>query len=116
MRLSPGDSTFNRFVKHFVSYVVAVSTEAKYRTDNVVLNSAAFDVIRRENSAVRCCFDLIGCLLELDLPDAVFEHPLFQKMYFAAVDMVTWANVSFKFSVFIVGLLTMSFGTGRIFV
>ena len=108
MHLSPGDDTFNRFVGHFASYVGAVSTEAKYRTDNVVLNSAAYDVIRRENSAVRCCFGLIGCMLKLDLPDAVFEHPLFHRMHLAAVDMVTWANVSFKSPLYVVCLLTIN--------
>jgi len=31
--------------------------------------------------------------LGIELPDAVFDDPVFQSVYFAAVDMVCWSNV-----------------------
>jgi hypothetical protein len=49
--------------------------------------------LRRENSAVRCCFTFIEYNLGIELPDAVFDNPIFQSVYFAAVDMVCWTNV-----------------------
>jgi len=49
--------------------------------------------LRRENSAVRVCFGMISYILGIDLPDDVFEDPVFQQIYFSAVDMVCWANV-----------------------
>ena len=70
------------------------SVEAELREKNVVLDLASYDPLRRENSAVRYCFGLFGYVLGLDLPDEIFEHPIFMEMHLAAVDMVTWSNVS----------------------
>ena len=50
--------------------------------------------LRRENSAVRVCFGMISYILGIDLPEHVFEDRIFQQIYFSAVDMVCWANVS----------------------
>lgn len=86
----------------------AVAIEAKYREDGIVLDVAAYDILRRENSAVRCCFGLIGYMLGEDLPDAVYEHPTFQQLHFAAVDMVTWSNVGLTFILCISLLLIVS--------
>ena len=67
--------------------------EAQLREQSIVLDVQAYDKLRRENSAVRFCFGLFGYMLNLDLPDDVFEHPVFMRMHLAATDMVTWANV-----------------------
>lgn len=70
--------------------------EADLREQSVVLDVDSYNMLRRENSAVRYCFGLFGYLLNLDLPDEIFEHHVFMRMHLAAVDMVTWANVSHK--------------------
>lgn len=95
-RLQPFADTdsLSRFVEHVSSYVRAVVTEVEHREQNVVLDVAEYDALRRENSAVRCCLVLIGCALGMDLPDVAFEDPAFQRMHFAAVDMISWSNVS----------------------
>nr|BCX55498.1 sesquiterpene synthase [Phanerodontia chrysosporium] len=87
-----GPATTRRFLKHTEDYVLGFAREAELREKNVVLSLAAYDPLRRENSAVRYCFGLFGYLLGMDLPDEIFEHPLYMEMHLAAVDMVCWAN------------------------
>lgn len=67
--------------------------EAELREKDVVLDIESYNVLRRENSAVRYCFGLFGYLLDLDLSDSIFYHPIMLRMHLAAVDMVCWANV-----------------------
>ncbi|GJE85104.1 terpenoid synthase [Phanerochaete sordida] len=87
-----GPATARRFLEHTESYVLGFAREAELREQGVVLDLAAYEPHRRENSAVRYAFGLFGYLLGMDLPDAVFEHPVYMEMHLAAVDMVCWAN------------------------
>lgn len=84
-------------MQHSEDYVRAFEKEADYREDGTVLDIDAYNVLRRENSAVRYCFGLFGYLLGLDLPDSIFHHPVMYRMHLAAVDMVTWSNVRAPF-------------------
>ena len=100
MRFIPytGPATTRRFVAHVEDYVNSVAKEAELREGNIVLDLAAYDPLRRENSAVRSAFGLFGYVLGLELPDEIFHHPVFSEMHFAAVDMVTWSNVGIIWS------------------
>ena len=79
---------------HCKAYVEAVAHEANYRINGVILDLDSHVALRRENSAVRFCLELACGALDVDLPDQVVEHPTFMRMHLAAVDMVSWANVS----------------------
>ena len=92
-----GPATVRRFLKHTEDYVNGFSVEADLREKHVVLDIEAYNKLRRENSAVRYCFGLFGLCLNADLPDEIFEHPVLMRMHLAAVDMITWANVSLPF-------------------
>lgn len=83
-----------RFLKHCEDYIEAVSKEAEYRERGQVLDMAAFEKLRRENSAIRLCFGLFEYALGIDLPEQVFMDPVFMSLYWAAADMVCWSNVS----------------------
>ncbi|THH18124.1 hypothetical protein EW146_g2812 [Bondarzewia mesenterica] len=89
---SAGPNSFRRFLKHSADYIDCVAKEAEYRERGVVLDEASFRDLRRENSAIRLCFGLFESTLGIDLPDKVFEDPVFSDLYFAAADMVCWAN------------------------
>ncbi|KAI0091347.1 terpenoid synthase [Irpex rosettiformis] len=93
-----GPATLGRFMQHTEAYVNGFSVEAELREKDVVLDLVAYDKLRRENSAVRYCFELFGCMLNLDLPDEIFEHPVFMRMHLAAVDMVTWSNDVYSYN------------------
>ncbi|KAG2147667.1 isoprenoid synthase domain-containing protein [Suillus clintonianus] len=92
-----------QFFKHFLSclrgYTQAVVQEAELREAGEVHDLINFVPLRRENSAVRCCFTFIEYNLDIELPDAVFDDPIFQSVYFAAVDMVCWSNDLFSYNV-----------------
>ena len=83
-----------RFLQHCEDYIEAVSREAEYRERDEVLDMERYETLRRENSAVRPCFILSMYALQIDLPDEVFEDPAFNTIYFAACDLICWANVS----------------------
>ena len=83
-----------RFMKSQSSYVYAFTREAELRVRGEVLNLDDYIRIRRENAAIRPCFDLMEWGLGFSLPDEVFEDEAFQRVYWAGIDMVCWANVS----------------------
>jgi len=87
-----GPGCLRRFLKHCDDYIECVATEAKLRERGEVLDLASFILLRRENSAVRLCFGLFEYVLGIDLPDSVFEDPIFMSLYWAATDMVCWSN------------------------
>ncbi|TFY78436.1 hypothetical protein EWM64_g5579 [Hericium alpestre] len=96
-RVQPNSYSFRRFLKLGKAYVECVAEEAGLRVRNEVLDLDKYTAIRRENSAVRACFGVIEYALDIDLPDEVFEDPVFQRIYFAGVDMVCWANDLYSF-------------------
>ena len=81
-------------MKHCVDYVEAVGVEAQLREERKVLDLGSYESLRRENSAVRLCFALVEYVLGIDLPDDVFDDSEFMRIYWTAVDMVCWSNVS----------------------
>jgi hypothetical protein len=91
-----------RFLIHCENYINCVVTEAELRERGEVLDLPSFTALRRENSAIRLCFGLFEYVLGIDLPDDVFEDPVFMSLYWAAADMVCWSNVGIlsRFSAF----------------
>ncbi|KAI0261488.1 terpenoid synthase [Gloeopeniophorella convolvens] len=93
-----GPCSFRRFLKHCEDYIDGVGREAEYRERGEVLDMESFKHLRRENSAIRLCFGLFEFSLGIDLPDEVFENPVFQNLYWAAADMVCWANDVYSYN------------------
>ncbi|KAG6909950.1 Linoleate 10R-lipoxygenase cop4 [Tephrocybe rancida] len=87
-----GPRAISRFLKRWEAYCASVVREAELREQGEVLDVEAFIPLRRENSAVRLCFCLVEYCLGIDLPDEVFSDPVFMEIYWAAVDLVCWAN------------------------
>lgn len=90
---SAGPQSFRRFLKLSEDYIDCVTKEAEYRERNEVIDIESFKHLRRENSGAPVVFGLIECTLGIDLPDEVFRDETFSRIYWAAVDMVWWANV-----------------------
>jgi hypothetical protein len=93
-----GPNTARRFLEHCKDYIDCVATEAELRERGEILDVESFIALRRENSAIRLCFGLFEYVLGIDLPDFIFRDPVFQEVYWAAADMVCWANVSDEIS------------------
>ncbi|KAF8501379.1 isoprenoid synthase domain-containing protein [Russula emetica] len=93
-----GPRSFRRFLKHSEDYIECVSREAEYRERGEILDMESFKHLRRENSAIRLCFGLFEYSLGIDLPDEVFQNPIFERLYWAAADMVCWANDVYSYN------------------
>lgn len=76
------------------NYIHAVSQEAELRNKEHVLNVGSYMSLRRENSAVQVCFGLFEYVHGIDLPNEVFEDPVFMRLYWQGIDMVCLSNVS----------------------
>ncbi|KDQ53197.1 hypothetical protein JAAARDRAFT_162104 [Jaapia argillacea MUCL 33604] len=87
-----------RFLEHCENYVECVAREAEYRERGEVLDLDAFRDLRRENSAIRLCFGLFEYVLGIDLPDKVFDDPVFMSLYWAGADMVCWSNDVYSYN------------------
>jgi len=72
----------------------AVHQQAHYRVEGIVPDLDNYIEMRRETSGCKPVFDLIEYSLDLELPDAVMEHPVIVALNHGANDLVTWSNVS----------------------
>lgn len=72
----------------------AVHQQALYRASGIVPDLGAFVELRRETSGCKPVFDLIEYSLDLELPDAIVDHPVIEALNNGANDLVTWSNVS----------------------
>jgi terpene synthase-like protein len=90
---SVGPRSFRRYVTHSENYIACTSREADYRETGEMLELEPYKNHRRENSAIQLCFALFEYCLGIDLPDEVFEDPVFARLYRTAADMVWLANV-----------------------
>ena len=94
-QMSPSPKCLARFKSAITDYILAVSEEAELRDNDRVLSIESYFLLRRENSAVRPCFGLFEFIHKTELPDAVFEDTVFQRIYRNGVDLVWIANVRF---------------------
>jgi hypothetical protein len=72
----------------------AVHQQALYRASGIVPDFDTFVELRRETSGCKPVFDLIEYSLDLELSDAIVEHPVIAALNNGANDLVTWSNVS----------------------
>ncbi|EMD34164.1 hypothetical protein CERSUDRAFT_107906 [Gelatoporia subvermispora B] len=93
-----GPTCYRRFVGMCNDYIEAVAVEADLRERGVILDVEPYMLLRRENSAVRFCFGLFEYILGMDLPDEIYDHPVFRRMHLAAIDMVCWANDLYSYN------------------
>jgi hypothetical protein len=75
-------------------YFEGIHEQAQYRMDGTVPDFDTYVEMRRETSGCRPVFDLIEYSLDMELPDAVVEHPVIVALNDGANDLVTWSNVS----------------------
>ncbi|KLO05953.1 terpenoid synthase [Schizopora paradoxa] len=88
-----------RFLASWATYLSAVSQEADLRVKGDILGIEPYIDIRRENSAARVCFGLFEYVHGIDLPDEVYNHPIFQAIYWGGVDLVGILNDLYSYSV-----------------
>ncbi|KAM7197447.1 terpenoid synthase [Naviculisporaceae sp. PSN 640] len=87
------------FLDTFEKYVdsVVVQTRDRRSGNEQLLSFDEYWVIRQWNSACPACFALGE--LELDMPDAVYRHPMLERMRFIAVQMIVASNDVYSYNV-----------------
>ncbi|KAH9966533.1 isoprenoid synthase domain-containing protein [Russula dissimulans] len=88
-----------RFKSHMQMFFQAVQQQALFRANGTVPDLEAYIDMRRETSGCKPVFDLIEYSLDLELPDAVIEHPVIAALNEGANDLVTWSNDLFSYNV-----------------
>ncbi|KXN91677.1 Linoleate 10R-lipoxygenase COP4 [Leucoagaricus sp. SymC.cos] len=94
-----GPNNLCRFIKLCEDYTSCVTREAELREAGQVLSMQEYIPLRRNNSAVLLCLSLVEYTLGIDLPDDIYEHPVFLRAYWAACDHVCWANDVYSYNV-----------------
>jgi hypothetical protein len=77
-------------------YLEGVVQESIDKTDRCILDVKSYIDARCCTVGAKPSFSLLQ--LGLDIPDEVMAHPAIQEMILAAVDMITFWNVSDNYS------------------
>ncbi|KLO13037.1 terpenoid synthase [Schizopora paradoxa] len=88
-----------RFLARCMDFVAAVAKEAGLREDNHVLPINSYMTLRRGNCGVQPYFAILEYIHGLDLPEEVFENPVFTRLYWLGVELVALTNDLYSFSV-----------------
>ncbi|KAF9066739.1 isoprenoid synthase domain-containing protein [Rhodocollybia butyracea] len=88
----------SRFIDHFCVYLTHVVREAELRESSEVLDIRGYISMRRETSGVRCCFDLVEHCLGVNLPQEVYNDPVFISGYDATMDLIYLANDLYSYN------------------
>ncbi len=84
-----------RFKEHLQLFFEAVSKEAQYQNDGVILDAESYIAVRRDLGACKVFFDMIEYAYKIDLPEFVVEHPIIKALNDGANDAICFANVCF---------------------
>ncbi|KAL1759644.1 isoprenoid synthase domain-containing protein [Schizophyllum commune] len=88
-----------RFIETFDFFFQSVTQQAIDRKSGVIPDLESYVALRRDTSGCKPCWALIEYANNLDIPDAVMDHPVLREMGEAANDLVTWSNDIFSYNV-----------------
>ena len=91
---STGPILQRRLLKDWEATFKAFPKELEVRESKEVLSIKEYTLIRRDNCALRMGFTHIEYALGIELPDEIYENPVFNEMCLAALDMAWLLNVS----------------------
>jgi len=81
-----------RFISDFDAYTKSIILEAEDRVSGRLRTVNDYLILRRDTCGAKPTFSFFG--LGLNIPDAVFEHPLMISLIENATDLVAITNVS----------------------
>lgn len=81
-----------RLLKGWEATFKAFPKELEVRESKEVLSIEEYTLIRRDSCALRMAFTHIEYALGIELPDGVYENPVFNELYLAALDMAWLLN------------------------
>jgi len=87
-----------RFIFDFDAYTNSIILEAEDRASGHLRTVNDYLILRRDTCGAKPTFSFFG--LGLNIPDAVFEHPLMISLIENATDLVAITNVSHLINIF----------------
>ncbi|KLO09181.1 terpenoid synthase [Schizopora paradoxa] len=87
-----GPNTTARFIKTCDEYVTAIANEAGLREHGKVLDLDSYISLRRDCCSTNVCVGLFEYVNNIDLPNEVFDDPVFNRIYWAGIDLAWIAN------------------------
>ncbi|KLO14895.1 terpenoid synthase [Schizopora paradoxa] len=88
-----------RFKESLHMFFEAVHVQASDRAKGVVEDLESYIELRRDTSGCKPVFDLVEYSLDINLPDAVVNHPVVKALNQGSNDLVTWSNDIFSYNV-----------------
>ncbi|KAJ3511002.1 hypothetical protein NLJ89_g4356 [Agrocybe chaxingu] len=93
-----GPECTRRFLEHCDVAFHAGAVEAELREKGEVLSIEGYLKLRRETSGARTCFDMAEYLMDIDLPQDMYDDTVFQQGYIAALDLIFLANDLYSYN------------------
>ncbi|KAK7461741.1 Anterior gradient protein 2 [Stygiomarasmius scandens] len=93
-----GPECMRRFLDHCDVAFAAGAREAELREKGEVLSIKKYLALRRETSGARTCFDMGEYLMNIDLPQALYDDEQFSKGYQAALDLIFLSNDLYSYN------------------
>jgi hypothetical protein len=81
-----------RFISDFDAYTKSIILEAEDRVASHLRTVNDYLILRRDTCGAKPTFSFFG--LGLNIPDAVFEHPIMMSLIEDATDLIVLTNVS----------------------
>ncbi|MCJ1269585.1 hypothetical protein MMC22_009477 [Lobaria immixta] len=81
-----------RFNDIFIEYATAAVKQTGIRERRTCPSVEEYIALRRCTGAVEVCFLLVEYMLEIEVPDIAWRHPIIQSLREAANDIVLWGN------------------------
>lgn len=91
--IGPDSPGLKRFIRTMDDYGSAIIDECSDRVDHVYMKFDDYLVLRRETVGLRACWALYDA--NLDIPDAVYDHPSIRRLQNIGSDIIMLSNVSF---------------------
>jgi len=97
--LHAGPGVQARFKESLHMFFEAVHVQASDREKGVIEDLESYIELRRDTSGCKPVFDLMEYSLNMNLPDAVVDHPVVKALNQGCNDLVTWSNDIFSYNV-----------------
>ncbi|MFD4995646.1 terpene synthase family protein [Streptomyces buecherae] len=94
-RLEP--TAHRRFTAHFRNIMESLNEEARNRAPNSVPTITDYILLRRHSSQIPAILDLSEAALNVEVAPEIRASPIFQELYWSAIDVISWTNDIFSF-------------------
>ncbi|MCJ1468394.1 hypothetical protein MMC07_007022 [Pseudocyphellaria aurata] len=78
---SSSPSSQKRFIDSVIGYAMAAAKQTGIRESRMCPSLEEFIALRRETGAVKTCYPFVQHMLEIDVPDKAWHHPIIESLH-----------------------------------